>query len=276
MYAIRSYYAAWDISCRNFIFNNTQLGYSYYQQDKVNLIDLNNIQLDVSNMQLGEDSISFRVNNLSFDDNKSFQLNSLKTQFVSRQHVIQLKGLTCETSVSSIGNANITIDQSSLEKGESFTQTGLDLDIRQSKIDFRDIAQILPELKGMDLQVDLSGHLFGTIADLKAKKLTLGFGEKTRLTCDFYINGLPDFENAYISLDLKNSTMDFRDVARVRLPDAAKRKHADIPQFLYDAGLIRYQGNFTGFISDFVAYGSLQSNFGRVNTDLSFTPQDIV
>ena len=264
---------AWDISCRNFIFSNTQVGYSYYQQDKVNLIDLNNIQLDVSNMQLGEDSISFRVNNLSFDDNKSFQLNSLKTQFVSRQHVIQLKGLTCETSVSSIGNANITIDQSSLEKGESFTQTGLDLNIRQSKIDFRDIAQILPELKGMDLQVDLSGHLFGTIADLKAKQLTVGFGEKTRLTCDFYINGLPDFENAYISLDLKNSTMDFRDVAQVRLPDAAKRKHADIPQFLYDAGLIRYQGNFTGFISDFVAYGSLQSNFGRVNTDLSFTPQ---
>ncbi|WP_423127337.1 translocation/assembly module TamB domain-containing protein [Gaoshiqia sp. Z1-71] len=263
---------SWDISCRNFTFNDTRLGYSYLQKEGVHLIDLYNIQLDLTDLHLHQDSISFRINQLSFDDNKSFTLNELSVNFVSYQHIIKLNDLKLITPNSKIADANFTIDQTNLEKGKDLTYSEVDLELNESVLDFRDLSQFVPSLKGMDLEMNLSGHIYGTMKDLKAKDLAISFGNYSSLSCDFYINGLPNIEESYMYLDLKNMTTDFRDIGKIRLPDSAGGKYPDIPDFLYDAGIIQYRGNFSGFWSDFVAYGSMRSNFGRLDTDLSFNP----
>jgi hypothetical protein len=41
-----------------------------------------------------------------------------------------------------------------------------------------------------------------------------------------------------------------------------------------NAGLVTYRGNFTGFLTDFVAYGTLTSKMGRITTDLSVVPDE--
>ncbi len=265
---------AWNITCRNFVFEDTSLGYSYYQNEDVHLIHLQNIHLDINNLQILPDSISFRINHLGFDDQNSFTLNELSTNIVFNKDIISLSELKVSTPNSNISDANFSIDLSARAKGKDFSYSEIDLDIQESLIDMRDVAELVPDLKGMNLRVNLSGHIFGKIADLKAKNLSVGFGERTKLTCDFYINGLPNLEEAYMYLDLKKSSADFKDFAQIRLPDKSAQKYPDIPSFLSDAGIIQYQGNFTGFISDFVAYGTVRSNFGRLDTDLSFAPTD--
>ena len=264
----------WEISCRNFIFADARLGYSYYLKDDVHLIDLNNVHLDVTNMALHQDSISFRINQLSFDDDKSFYLKSLSTNVVSYQHVIKLNDLALSTPKSQIRDASFTLDQTGMENEKDPSASAIDIDLKKSTINLQDIAQFIPAMKGMDLPVDLSGHIFGTIADLKARELSLSFGDHTKMTCNFYINGLPDIDKSYITLDLKNSFTDFRDIAKIKLPDTSGDAYLSIPPFLFDAGIIQYQGNFTGFLSDFVSYGTIHSNYGRLNTDLSFVPSD--
>ncbi len=262
----------WDVTCQNFIFKDTQLGYSYYQKDDINLIDLKNIELDVSDLILNKDSIALKINQLSFDDNKSFTLNDLSTEVVSYNHVIKLNNLKISTPYSKIVNANFTIDQTSLNEEKDYTDSEIDIDLQESIIHLQDVSQIVPALKGMDLQVNLSGHVYGTIADLKAKELALSFGDHTQILCDFYVNGLPDLDNAFITIDLKNSVTDFLDIAKIKLPNSSEERYLNFPSMLYDAGIIQYKGNFTGFLSDFVSYGTLQSNFGYLNTDLSFSP----
>ncbi len=264
--------SSWDISCRDFLFEETRLGYSYFQKDEVHLIDLYNIHLDVTHMAMNNDSISFRINQLSFDDNKFFHLKDLSCNFISYQHVIKLNDLILNTPLSKISGADVTIDQTGMEKVKDPSVTMVDIDMKGSSVNLQDIAQFVPSLRGMDSQATLSGHIFGTIADLKGRDLSLGLGDHTRLTFDFYINGLPDFEKAYINLDLKNSTIDFKDIAKVRLPESLKKQNPDIPSLLFDAGVISYDGNFTGFLSNFVAYGNVRSNFGRLKMDLSFVP----
>ena len=264
----------WAISCRNFIFNDTQLGYSWFQHDEVHLIDLHNIHLDVTDMILNQDSISFRINHLNFDDNKSLFITDLSTRFVSYQHVIKLDGLKLSTPNSSIEHANFSLDQTEISKGKDYTASMIDIDVKKSTVDLQDLAQFIPALRGMDLQVDISGHIYGTIANLKAKELSIGFGDHSRMTCAFSINDLTNMEQAFIYLDLKDLSVDFRDIAKIKLPDSLQEKYPGIPSFLFDAGIIRYQGNFTGFLSDFVAYGTVRSNFGSLTTDLSFSPSD--
>ncbi|MEL7588973.1 MAG: translocation/assembly module TamB domain-containing protein [Prolixibacteraceae bacterium] len=262
----------WAISCRNFIFNNTRLGYSWFARDEVRLIDLHNIHLDVTDMVLNRDSISLRINHLSFDDNKSLFISDLSTRFVSYKRIIKLLDLKLNTPRTSIGHANFTLDQTELTKGKDYKASIIGIDVQKSTVDLQDLAQFIPALKGMDLRADLSGHLYGTLENLKARDLKVGFGERSRLTCDFTVSDLTKMEQAFIFLDLKDLSVDFNDIGKIRLPDSSPYRYPAIPSFLYHAGMIRYNGNFTGFLSDFVAYGTMSSNFGRLATDLSFSP----
>ncbi len=262
----------WDFYCRNFVFSETQLGYSYYKMEKPSLIDLRDINLDVSDLILSKDSIYFNINKLSLDDRKSFRLKELSTQFTSKEHVIKLDKLKVSTEKSKIVDASFLFDQSPLLEGKDFSYSEIDLDLKESFVHFTDVAQLVPSLKGMDLEAKLAGRVYGTITDLKARGLELSFGEHTRFNCNFYMNGLPDIDKTYISLDLKNSSTHFSDLMNVRLPEAIGGGHAEFPGFLKEAGVIRYQGNFTGFLSDFVAFGTVDSDFGRLTTDLSFVP----
>ena len=262
----------WNFMCQNFLFTNTRLGYSYYTMEKPKSIDLHDIELDVTNFILNHDSLAFKINKLSLDDHKSFQINSLSTQLISSDHVVKLQNLKIATPYSAIADADVTIDQTEMEEGKDISSLKLDVDLKESVLDFIDLSQLVPSLRGMDLKINLSGHVYGTIADLKAKDLEMSIGENTRLVCDFYSNGLPDLDQTYILLDLKKSTADFKDLSKIKLPNSAKADYLQFSPLLYDAGVVRYEGNFTGFLSDFVAYGTVKSNFGQIKTDLSFVP----
>ncbi len=264
----------WDIFCRDFIFSETQLAYSYFEMDKPKLVDLRDIHLDVSDLILGKDSIFFNVNELKLDDQKSFKLEQFNTRFLSKENEIVLDNFNLKTKKTSIKNAGFRLDQSSINEEGGMLNAGLDLRIGESSINLTDLSQFVKSLKGMDLQVDLSGRIYGTIADLKARNLQLAFGQNTNLNCNFYINGLPDIENTFISLDLKNSSTHFSDLVNVRLPNSFESEYPSFPTLLEDAGVVRYEGNFTGFLSDFVAFGTVDSNFGRLTTDLSFEPSE--
>ncbi|WP_372773456.1 translocation/assembly module TamB domain-containing protein [Mangrovibacterium sp.] len=263
---------SWTISCETFSFDQAQVGYAYFEQENLHLIDIQNIKMDVSDFEFDEDSVYFRINKMQLDDHKSFQLKNLTGDFVSRKKYAKLSQLNLSTGQSEVRNATIIFDQTKLDDGADITESYIDLMLDDSELDLRDLATVVPDIKGMDQKLQLSGHIYGKINELKARKLQIKTGKSTTINCDFYINGLPEINRAFIQLDLNNSTLDFKDLAEIRLPDRSPTRYPKISNTLYEAGLIRYNGNFTGFLSDFVAYGTINSNFGRIDTDLSFKP----
>ncbi len=265
---------SWNFECQNFLFSDTRLGYSYSNMELSNAIDLHNVQLDVTDFVLNQDSLAFQINKLSLDDNKSFLLSSLSTRVVSSNHVVKLNDLKVLTPHSVIADADISLDQSEMHEEKDFSFLKLDVDLKKSVLDFVDVGQFVPALRGMDLRINLSGHVYGTIADLKAKDLEMKIGQNTSLVCDFYTNGLPNLDQTYILLDLKKSTADFNDLSEIRLPYSEKADYLTFSPLLHDAGIVHYEGNFTGFLSDFVAYGMVRSNFGQIKMDLSFLPSE--
>jgi len=262
----------WNLSCNDFNFKNTNIGYSYFQKEGVHLLNFDKIHLKVKNFILNKDSISFKINQLSLYNDNSFKINDLSTDFISYKHVIQLNHLNINTNNSSIQDMNLRLEQTGMEKEYDSSKTGIDLSINNSVVDFRDISHFIPSLNGMDLKVNLSGNLYGTIADLKGKNISIGMGNNTKVNCECFINGLPDISNSYISLNLKNSYLNLKDISDIKLPENSKKKHIDIPSFLQKEGLINYKGSFTGFLSNFVAYGELKSKSGNIKIDLSFIP----
>jgi len=66
--------------------------------------------------------------------------------------------------------------------------------------------------------------------------------------------------------------VDINDIKKIKFPDRFPLQMLDIPEYLFQAGIIEYKGNFTGFLSDFVSYGTFRSKWGVLTTDLSFVP----
>lgn len=262
----------WDVHCSNFAFENASFSYTDQFAAKKKQFKLYDILLSVSGFQMDNDSIVFRIDKLTLDDRKSFHLTEFNTDFVLAGDQLKLKNLYASMPHSIISEAHIFVDKTKVRETGDYSLLKLDVQLNKSLVSMLDIAQLAPSLRGMDADLEVSGRVYGTLDDLKAKDLAISFGDYTNINCDFYMNGLPVIENTFVHLDLKKSTTHFKDLGLFKMPEIAKRDHIGFPQVLYDAGIIEYQGSFTGFISDFVAYGTVKSNFGKLSTDLAFKP----
>ena len=109
---------------------------------------------------------------------------------------------------------------------------------------------------------------------MKAKNLAMSLGNVTRLNGDFSLSGLPDADNSFIFANLNESFADLNELRKLDLPIQLQSVISKFPKFLDNIGLFKYKGNFTGFKNDFVAYGTLSTDLGRISGDLSFKPLD--
>jgi hypothetical protein len=262
----------YDFDLKRLELKNASVGYAYVDTAGQHQIDLRNISLGVSDMGIQNNNIAFLINTLQLEDQKGFKLEEFSAHFLANNDSINLLKMHARTSHSEITNLNFTMHR---KPGKiDFGKMKVNLDLKKSSIGLKDMGIIFPMLRGMDENIDVEGQLSGTLADLKGKDITLSLGDHTLLSFDFYMNGLPHIEETYMHFDLKQSFADFNELGKVKLPDSFPLTQLKLPAQLLDAGIIEYEGNFTGFLSDFVAYGTFKSKWGVVTTDLSFVPSE--
>ena len=78
------------------------------------------------------------------------------------------------------------------------------------------------------------------------------------------MTGLPDINQTFI--DFKAN--DFRTTYQDAIAFVPEMKNVTIPN-LRQLQFIRFNGSFTGFIRDFVTFGTIQTNLGIVKSDLN-------
>ena len=261
-----------DFILNKFEFNDSKVSYAYHDSLGIHQFFLDDISFGMSDLAIQKENMVFQITRFRMNDRKDFSLEDFSGLLVVSPDSVKLTKLHVKTSYSEITEANFLIDKSKIGPGLDFTKLKVSLDLKKSQVSLKDIAQIVPSLKGMDQVIEVSGQISGKLVDLKGKNIELSMGGNTRLSFDFYLNGLPDLANTYMQYDLKQSFADFNELTRLKLPDNFPLNQIKVPDQLLQIGLIEYQGNFTGFLSDFVAYGSFNSKWGALNTDLSFVP----
>ncbi|WP_340113280.1 translocation/assembly module TamB domain-containing protein [Maribellus mangrovi] len=262
----------WFIACNSFLFKGMDIEYyDYYAQDKKRVF-VDNLNLDVEGFRSVADSVSFRINRLVMNDGKSLELNKLNADVTIKAKEINILKGNLESRYSAIDNANVHLELP--EQNDSVkTPLNIDFTLDKSKVSFRELGILLPGFKGMDQLVEFSGRVYGNINDLKGKNILLNTGQETSAIIDFYINEPRDPENMYLFIDLKESQTSFSDLANIRLPNTFKYDYLSFPEGFYEAGLLNFNGNFSGFLSDFVTFGTLRSQMGTLKTDILVTPE---
>ncbi len=135
---------------------------------------------------------------------------------------------------------------------------------KNSEIDSDDIAFFAPAVKTWKKKISLQGNVRGTLDDLIGKELIIRAGNNTFLNGDISLTGLPDINQTFIDFKANDFRTTYEDAVAF-VPAARRVSKPDLRKLQF----LRFNGSFTGFIRDFVTYGTIQTNLGTVKSDLN-------
>ncbi len=226
-------------------------------------IDFKNINGSLNNFILSNDTISAEVS-LSTKERSGFDVLSLTALMKMDPTEMSFKNLDIKTPNSRIGHSfsmkykNFTDDMA-----EFVTNVNLEGDIRESVLDFRDLAFFAPQLKGEKIKLKLDGEVNGPVADLFADNIELDYGEHTFVRGDLHITGLPDTDIAEYRLDNALVASSIADLYKA-LPILKK----NIPLDINAIGKFNYRGNISITENLIQTKGNLQTAIGGLTTDV--------
>ncbi len=265
-----------DLLIRQIVIDNGELSYrSGIRPDTAENFDINNICLSDLNLTLDNLSkhykdVGLRITELSFSTGKCFELENLFTEVQIEDGKYHLIDPTIRTSNSFINSETIGIDI--LENGSDFNfnrDANLKLTLQSSLISLSDLAYFVEPLRGMDYDIIFSGSITGTVEEMNGRDIVLSCSDSTMLTCDFDLSGMPDIQNTFMFIRVGSFTTTVREITEMGIPGMDKLNPGNE---LRKLGAISFSGNFTGFIQDFVTYGTLNTELGSVSSDILFRP----
>ncbi len=120
-------------------------------------------------------------------------------------------------------------------------------------------------LWGMDEQVDIRGWFGGTVSNLYAEDVRLGFGDESYLEFDGAMKGLPKIDSTFIDARLYRLHTTYADLAAVRHPAGGALKAGKL---LEQMEHIDAEAEFEGRIKDFSAKLNIAGKPGNLTADV--------
>jgi hypothetical protein len=282
---------AWDVHFNNLFMRDAEIRFKkpyadtiYHQGINFNNLYVKKINFSLVHVKKEQSSLAMLLDNASLEEKSGFSIKNLTFKALFDSSGLHLSKLALITPYSNIFSDSMTVTHrksilldklSTVKKLEDLPlafQYDYDGNLSESIVSAADLAYYLPDIWGMNERVLISGGVKGSIDNLKFKKLNLRVGQKTSFNADLELKGLPDWQNTYIFLKFYNNTFNFNDLAPIRLPDASVYHYPRIPKSMLDDVDLTYQGTFSGFPTDFVAYGTLNGELGSLATDIAISP----
>jgi hypothetical protein len=239
-------------------------------------IDFKNLKINISDgtiesLKIQNDTTSFSVFNLALKESSGFTIKKFNSGLKITKGKLAFKDtfLNCDSSIIDIPELSLTGDSTG-SFSDFLNKVKIRAIVNNSMLNSSDLRYFIPLVRDFNESLFLSGKISGTIAELRGRNIHISYRDYTSLDCDFDFSGLPDLSNAFIYLGVNKFRTNPGDIEKIVLPGDRK---IDMPKVLYKLGDISFEGSFTGFTTDFVAYGEFSSENGNITTDLSLRPE---
>ena len=230
---------------------------------------LRDLRLEVSELALTPDSLGLVLEQLAFDTDTPLRLYELRGERVSlTASELLLEGLSLQTASSRLGDRLRVTLPAGATWGAALRSGSLELDLQPSSVAVSDVVALAPRLADLPLlrgrlseRLRVSGRLRGNARRLRVDGLDLRLPDGTSLRANLSSRDLTRPEESSLNVEveaLRTSVGRLRDL----LPAGAR-----LPPELDRLGELRFAGRFDGFLRDFVAYGDLATDLGRLTVD---------
>lgn len=245
-----------DFSMNNPLKEPVTQGFDYQH------FDLENINASFADFKIISDTTQLNVLEFSAFNNKhSLEIKNFRTFFRFSQSAMEFQQLELKANNSIIRDSVVLRYDNLTALNHLIDSVQINANLEGTEIDSKDLAIFAPALQQYDEVFKISGKFNGLVNHFSLKEFQLHFGNNSNFEGELSFDGLPNFKESFIEIKLENSRLDAKDIQQYVSPKAFQ----NVQKF----GTIRFNGQFIGFPSDFVANGEFQTNLGRVVSDIN-------
>jgi hypothetical protein len=225
-------------------------------------LDLKDLTLKATNLHYSEDSASGVVTEGAFAEQSGFHLQTLETEFSYTAKGAYLHNLLVETPGTHLARS-IDVRYPSLEAlQKNINLLQLDMDIRESKVQVKDILTFAPSLRSQPAFANpnatwlIHSQVKGSVNDLRIASLRLKGLQQTSVEMSGSIKGLPDMKKLQANLVIKDISSSSKDVYAL-LPKGTIPNSVTLPAQFNLSGSVK--GNEKNLVADLLLNTTLGS-----------------
>ncbi len=232
-----------------------------------NRMDISDINAKIAVGYFSGDSLQASVLSLSAREKSGLTVENLSTVIHGFRNGFRFPYLNLKLPGSSLLLDSVRMDYDSISALKDIqNKVRWHALIKPSTVVLKDLSAFVPNFSTLKDPVSIGGRLSGKISSFKLQDLNLKYRESILLKANVDLNGIPDVEETFVYADIR----DFR-VNKGEAQDLISkmtRKPFVLPKELARLGMVKYQGNISGFFSNLVAYGNISTGVGSLKTDI--------
>jgi hypothetical protein len=264
----------YEVSFDRIIINNLALKYKNLKKDTVingvnfDDVELTNLNGILEELNTKDHLMQANIKNLTFKEKSGFYLKNLSAFTTIDSNRIELNKLLLVTNKSKLSDYFEMKFNSFDDFNDYINKVRMKAHFKNGHLASRDISYFSPQLSKMNLDIDVDGQITGLVNNLKAKKLSVKAGKATYIKGDFNLKGLPNIKETFMEFKIDMASTNKKDLDDI-LGNTTGNKTKVIPAIVEKFGTIYFNGNFTGFQNDFIAFGEFKTKLGRVVSDVN-------
>jgi hypothetical protein len=233
---------------------------THFDASHINFSDINATFKQVAFKQ---DSITLNMH-LATRERSGLIVKKLDAQVRMHPEAMEFHKLDLQTNRSRLHNYFAMRYATFDDMGDFVSKVRMEADFNDADLDSDDIAFFAPAMRNWKKKIRISGKIKGPVENLTARKLIIEAGKNTYLNGNISIKGLPDINNTFIDFVANDFRTTYPDAITI-IPQLKDVQQPRLDKLEY----LHFKGNFTGFITDFVTYGTIRTNLGTIVSDLN-------
>ncbi|MDP4282928.1 MAG: translocation/assembly module TamB domain-containing protein [Bacteroidota bacterium] len=239
--------------------NSPSLGYQF-DENHIVLSDLNGT---LKNCEFIKDTLKAKVD-ISAKDRGGFIVKKLSADYKFTPKLMEFRNLDIVTAHSHLKNYFAMHYHSFNDDMADFIHAvTMEGNFENSELSSDDLAYFAPDTKSWKTIFSLKGKAKGKVDNITAQKIVIQAGANNYLDGDISLRGLPDIGETFIDFRSRELKTNYNELARL-IPSLQNITNPNLSGF----GNILFVGSYTGYIRDFVTYGTLSTDMGILQTDL--------
>lgn len=224
---------------------------------------LENIEGDAENLRIVADTFEINVNRLAgYEPVQDFTVHDFKGFYRLTDQSMAFQDFDLYAGNSTLRDSVVFHYDSKSSLGYFNDSVTIVANIDKTEIHSKDLALFAPYLNNFNEFYTISGKFNGKVKSFSVKNFILDFGSSSHLRGNVSFDGLPDFKETFINLDLNRSVVDINDLEQYIQDDSAFNS---IKLFKK----VNFDGEFLGFSNDFVANGNFDTHLGSISSDIN-------
>jgi hypothetical protein len=234
--------------------------YPYFDGNHILFTDINGV---FDKVALRQDTLTANVH-LATKERSGLVVKKLNARMKWHPEAMEFARLDIQTNRSHLQNF-FAMRYSTFDDMSDFVdKVRMEGEFINASVNSDDIAYFAPELQSWKKEIRVTGKVKGTVENLSARKLVIEAGKDTYLNGNIKLASLTNTDKTFIDFEANEFRTTYRDAVTM-VPDLKNIQSPRLDKLEY----LHFKGNFTGFIKDFVTFGTLETKLGVLVTDVN-------